>query len=345
MIAIPTLLYGCATTQYKTQESGAIAGVAAIRAPASIPKKTMVVEGTLASVKTVSILVPKSIPKNISSDRSHLQKLTMSREFITDSYTSERSKNNKGNKKINSIKPTGKTQPRAVILLENTMIPSSLWDVEDYNFTVRRKNIEICKGFMKMQTVENVRQDVIKTGDMLKANSKNHVITYMPVLGRNKNNIPSDPEDCKTLIEYGYDYTSSKEELLFIFKDKKLGKSPYLAVYESLSSPYTSMILSIGDLSYESIGVLGSKWPELIMKVYQHGDKIDPRIGVAVMLANDNSLKAAQKDVMWRNIKIGVSGTTCGVVLASSTVTLSALLGTPACKDFVFRAMDTLGYS
>ncbi len=320
LITIPTLLYGCATTQYKMQESGAIAGAAAIRAPASIPKKT-------------------------SSDGSHLQKLTMSRDFITDSYTRTNSNNTKGNKKINSIKPTGKTQPRAVILLEDSMIPSSLWKIEDYNLTVRKKNIEICKGFMKMQTVEDVRKDGIETGNKEKANSKNHVITYMPVLGRNKNNIPSDPEDCKTFIEYGYDYKSSKEELSFIFKDKKLGKSPYLAVYESPSSPYTSMILSIGDLSYESISVLGSKWPELIMKVYQHGSEIDPGIGVAIMLANDNSLKASEKEALLRNIKIGFTGTTCGVVLASSTVTLSALLGTPVCKDFVSKAMDALGYS
>ncbi len=290
--------------------------------------------------------VPMSNAGKTTGDGSHLKEVPMSRDFIMDSYNENTAaENSKGNQKINSIKPTGDTQPRAVILLENRILPSSWWKIKDYNFTVRKKNIELCKGFMKLQTVEALEKEGIKTGDILKADRKNHVITYMPANGANRNNLPSSPNGCQAFIKNGYDYENSAEELSFIFEDKKLGKSPYLAVYESPSSPYSSMILSIGDLSPEAINVLASKWPELIMKVYQRGDNIDPQIGIAVMLENDNSLKAAQRDAMWRNIKVAVTGATCGGALAGSTVTLNALLATPSCKKFIEQARDALGYS
>lgn len=312
LIGISILLYGCAAPQYKMQ--------------------------------TAQVVKPR--PDKTVGDGSHLKNVTMSRNFVTDSYNKNTNGGNtEGNEKINSIKPIGDTQPRAVILLENRILPSSLWIIKDYSLNVRKKNIEICKGFMKLQTVEAVEKNGIDTGDILKADRKNHVITYMPANGINNNNLPSGPEGCQAFVKSGYDYESSAEELSFIFKDKKIGKSPYLAVYESPSSPYTSMVLSIGDLSPEAINVLASKWPELIMKVYQHGDSIDPQIGIAVMLENDNSLKAAQKDAMWRNIRIGISGTTCGVVLAGSTITLNALLATPACKYFIDQATEALGYA
>lgn len=285
-----------------------------------------------------------SLPQR--GDGSHLKDVPMSRDFIMDSYDRNSGKiSAQGNNKINSIKPTGDTQPRAVILLENRILPSSWWKISEYNLAVRKKNIEICKGFMKLQTVGELEGEGIETGDILKANRKNHVITYMPTNGINRSNLPSNPDDCQTFIESGYDYQSAEEELSFIFEGKKLGKSPYLAVYESPSSPYSSMILSIGDLSPEAISVLSSKWPELIMKVYQRGDNIDPQIGIAVMLDNDNALKAAQKDAMWRNIRIAVTGATCGGALAGSTVTLNVLLATPSCKIFVEQAKDALGYS
>jgi hypothetical protein len=309
LIAISSILYGCASTGSSD-------------APLSAP----------VFDKTVG-------------DGSHLKKLPMSRDFIMDSYDNSKANNAMGSQKINSVKPSGDTQPRAVILLENTMIPSSVWKLWDYRWNVRKKNIEICKGFMKLQTVEAVEENGIKTGDFLKADRKNHVITYMPANGTNKNNLPSQPQGCDSFISNGYDYISASEELAFILEDKKIGKSPYLAVYESPSSPYSSMILSIGDLSPEAISVLSSKWPELIMKVYQHGDSIDPTIGIAVMLENDASLRQAQKDAMWRNIKIAVSGATCGGALVGSTVTLNTLLATPACKDFIDRASDAMGYS
>ena len=216
---------------------------------------------------------------NLQRDESYFAEVPMSRDFIMDSYDRNIGMiSSEGNYKINTIKPTGDTEPRAVILLENRILPSSWWKLKDYNFTVRKKNIELCKGFMKLQKVDDLEREGIETGNILKSNRKNHIITYMPAKGTNRNNLPSNPDDCQTFIENGYDYQSAAEELSFILEGKKLGKSPYLAVYESPSNPYTSTILSIGDLSPEAISVLSSKWPELIMKVYQRGYNIDPQI-------------------------------------------------------------------
>ena len=306
----------------------------------------MNIKSPISLVAMTTLLYGCMSTGNYQRDEAYFAEVPMSRDFIMDSY--DRSAvvvSSEGNHKINTIKPTGDTEPRAVILLENRILPSSWWKLKDYNFTVRKKNIELCKGFMKLQRVDDLEREGVETGDILKSNRKNHVITYMPAKGTNRNNLPSNTDDCQTFVESGYDYQSAAEELSFIFKGEKLGKSPYVAVYESPSNPYTSMILSIGDLSPEAISVLSSKWPELIMKVYQRGDNLDPQLGVAVMLANDPSLQMAQKDAMWKNIKITFKGAVCTGILASSTVSLTTLMATPSCQGAIEETKDALGYS
>lgn len=285
-------------------------------------------------------------PDKVVGDGSHLMGLSMTRDFILESRSNYpetdadfQKHGAQGSKKIFSIKPTGYVQPRAVILLENKILPSSPWNIRDYNLNVRRKNIEICEGFMTLPlATPGTSPDSQQIRD-------NEVITYMPAKTANKNTLPKVPKDCSSFISEGYDYESSKEELLFVLKDnKKMGKSPYLAVYESPTSPYSSMILSLGTLSPQGITELASRWPELITNVYKLGDSIDPTIGIALMLQNDKSLQRAQDKAAVEKMEVAITGATCGGALAGSTITLGALLATPACLEFVKKAAWSMGY-
>ena len=328
LVAISSILYGCST----------------ISTPDSVFD---------------SVVAPNTIENDnkVVGDGSHLKLLPMSRDFLMDSPDNFqavdadfRKIGSKGNKKIFSIKPTGDTKPRTVILLENNIIPSSVWDWRDYNFRVKSKNIEICKGFMKLQTVEDIENEGKKDGEILKADKNNHVITYMLAKGENKNNLPKYPEDCNDFISKGYDYASASEELYFILGDNKLGKSPYLAIYESPESLYSSMILSVGELSPEAIALLSSQWSELVMNVYQKGkiiepkEKFDPRVGIAIMLKQSSALQSAENQAVVGNIKIGVTAGMCGGALAASTITLNTLFATPVCAKFIKDAATALGY-
>lgn len=351
LIALSPLLYGCATKRATSD---------VVIAPLGIPGQGSYTGPPPQQGYTGYV-------DKVIGDGSHLLDLPMSRDFIMDSYDKSQAANAKGSKKIFSIKPTGDIKPRAVVLLENKILPSSDWKeqistinkkkISAINPNVQRKNIDICKGFMKLPSAESMEIYGKQMGDALKSDRKNHVISYMPVIGSNKNNLPERPEDCNRFIKNGYDYANAAEELSFILGDKKLGKSPYLALYESPSSPYSSMVLSLGSLSPESITLLASNWPELIMKVYMHGDSIDPTIGIAVMLSRDPSLQQAQKDAMWKNMKIAVSATTCAVTIIgggyaatlvpmspTTFITLGSLIKKPSCKKFVDQASYALGY-
>lgn len=318
-IAITTALYGCvSTTDYMAP-------------PPPDPSPTV---------------IPDYGPIKSVGDGSHLIGLSMTRDFILESRekspeidTNFQEKGSKGSKKIFSIKPTGSVQPRAVILLENRMLPSSTWKIWEYNWNVRRKNIEICEGFM------NLPQATTGTLPGSQQTRDNEVITFMPAKTGNENNLPKQPKDCSNFISKGYDYESSTEELLFVLKDnKKMGKSPYLAVYESPTSPYSSMILSLGTLSPQGITELGSRWPELITSVYKFGDSIDPTIGIAVMLHHDESLQRAEDKAAVEKMEVLITGATCGGKLVGSTLTLGALLATEDCFSFIEKAAWLMGY-
>lgn len=105
------------------------------------------------------------------------------------------------------------------------------------------------------------------------------------------------------------------------------------------------MILGFGLASPESIAILAKNWPELLAKVYQTGDPLDPVVAVATMLNHDPALKEAEKDAMWKNISIVATGVACGGALAAGTpISLATLLATPACKIAYDEAKKRLGY-
>lgn len=321
LIAITSALYGCAAT------------------PSLIDPNPVITENG----------------DKVISDGSHLKGVPMSRDFITNSKISEeiqasfKEKGSKGSEKIFSIKPTGTTQPRAVILLEKKMFRIDLdsrWKIAELNTKVRRKNIDICQGFMKLTPTTVMQEIGKKTGDALKAERNNHVITYMPATGNNKK-LPKNADDCASFITKGYDYENAETELSFILgESERVGRSPYLAVYESPTSPYSSMVLSLGKLSPQAITLLASEWPELIMKVYKHGNNIDPVAGIAVMLDNDKALVRAEEENIAENIEIITQGGFCGMAAASSPVSLTVgvILTLPACTKFVKDSAIAMGY-
>lgn len=317
-----------------------------IKLPISLIAASSILYGCSASMQphfliahphALSSTTPISQPvvdKTIN-DGTHIKDLPLSRDFILDAYT--KSSLEPGNPKINSIKPQGTTKPRAVLLLDDNPLP--------FNWNVRKKNIMICEGFMSLPSSADLENYGKNQWDENLSNKKNHLITYMPAL--NNNSLPRQSGDCSTFIAHGYDFINSKNEISHLLnKSKKLGKAPYLTVYESPFSPYSSMILSLGQLTPEAISQLTKNWPELMIKVYTHGGNIDDlTIGIATMLKDDPILNKAQEDGQWKNIQIAITGTTCGGALAASTVTLNTLLATPACVKFYNDAKEALGYS
>lgn len=337
LVAIATVLYGCETTKLPKTS---------IKPP---PPSQIIVDDSPVKI------INKSFEGKVVSDGSHLKSVPMSRDFVTDSKISEeiqanfKEKGSKGSEKIFSIKPTGMIQPRAVILLEKKIFRLDLdsrWKIKDFNAKVHRKNIDICQGFMKLTPTTVMQELGKKTDDALKAERNNHVITYMPAIGNNKR-LPKNADDCDSFITKGYDYKNAEAELSFILgESERLGNSPYLVVYESPQSPYSSMILSLGNLSPHSITLLASEWPELIMKVYEHGDNIDPVAAVAYMLENDKALLRAEEENIAENIEIITQGGYCGIAAASSPVSLTVgvILALPACTKFIKDAAVATGY-
>lgn len=332
LLALSSILYGCTSSTISPNLPEA-SPVIVEHAPSPVP--IIINESTTITIDESATEGHPPIKTN--SDGTHLKGLPMTRDFIMDSRDDFKDtedlfqeKGSKGSKKIFSIKPTGNIQPRAVILLK----PPSLWDL-----TVRKKHISLCEGFMTLPPATPDDGTASKQADR-----NNEVITFMPVKGTNPNNILLSPGKCGNFIKTNYDYASAQAELDFILAGKDIGKSPYLAVYESPQSPYSSMVLSLGTLSPDAISVLTENWSDLIMKVYKHGDSIDPTMGTATMLALDPRLQQAQRDAKWRYIKIAVRGATCGGAIAASTVTLDTLFTTAACKDFIIQAADEMGY-
>lgn len=308
-----------------------------------------------------------TIPENgdkVIGDGSHLLGIPMTRDFIMNpsAYTSEANANyqkavikvsekissgqkttsNLPDKKIFSIKPVGDVKPRAVILLKKGKISNP------NQWTVRKKNITVCEGFMTLPTATSVGSPGSQQV------RDNEVITFMPINSMDKESIPLSSKDCEKFIsdKDGYDYVSASQELAFILDGRDIGRSPFLAIYESPKSPYSSMVLSLGELSPDALRVLTQSWPELITKVYQHGKKVDPKdgkidpvSGIATMLLFDPKLKQAQSDAKWGYMKIGLTGAICGGAFTASTITLNTLIATPACSKFILDAADAFGYT
>lgn len=297
--------------------------------------------------KHISKVKSKENTSSTISDGSHLRGLPMTRDFILDSYDNFQSfdstfkqAGSKGSKKIFSIKPTEDTKPRAVILLNRKVFRKEEGSgLPKLDLTISRKNITLCEGFMTLPPA------TAGTSAESREARKNEVITFLPILGGNANNTLSSPDDCQQALKSNYDYNSAKEELDFILTGFNKGRSPYLAVYESEKSPYSSMILSLGELSPKAIKVLSTDWSELITKVYENGDSIDPVVAMATMLSYDPILQQAQQDSNWTNISIAIRAATCGgAVVAGSVITLGAFMSTPTCMTAIEAAADAMGY-
>lgn len=233
-----------------------------------------ILSGCMTTVSTPSAIskgITGKLPDKTLSDGTHIKDLPMSRDFILEvPDPTPTTKVMAGNPKINSIKPDnqGTTKPRAVVLLDNNPFP--------FNLNVRRKNIIVCEGFMSLPSVDLLEQEGKNKGDEKSANRKNHLITYMPA--QKDAELPNTSKDCSKFISKGYDFINSKDEILYLIDKgnfKKIAKSPYIAIYESRTSPYSSMILSLGQLNPVAINRLTSNWPELLVKVYNHGDNIE----------------------------------------------------------------------
>lgn len=292
----------------------------------------------------------------VIGDGSHLLGLPMTRDFIMNSsgYSTEvngnyqralvrvskevnsgdRKTKNIPDKKIFSIKPVGDTKPRAVILLKKTDIR------KPKEWTVRKKNITVCEGFMSLPPA--------KPGSSPGSQQvrDNEVITFMPVNSMNEKDQPLTSKNCKKFIsdKNGYDYASALQELNFILDGRNIGRSPYLAIYESPKSPYSSMILSLGELHPNTIAVMSKNWPELVANVYQHGSNIDPVAGIATMLLYDPKLKQAEYDGKSDYLKILVTGATCAGTLSTGPISIGTLLTIPACGKLIKDTADAFGY-
>lgn len=290
----------------------------------------------------------------VLSDGCHLLNLPMTRDFILESQKNLKLEKG-GDPKINAIKPMGDTKPRAVILFNNRLT----WT----NILVREKNMELCKGFINLPKVIDVEEQGRQINNDKEKDRKNHVITYMPTTVRNINTLPKTSNDCGAFLTAGYDYRSAENELNFILSQQNINRgkgdnsasgleisrrqnnSPYIVVYESPQRPYSSMILGFGSASLESIAISAKNWPELLAKVYQTGDPLDPIVAVVTMLNHDPALKEEEKDAMWKNITIVATGVACGGALTAGTpISLATLLATPACKIAYDDAKKRLGY-
>jgi len=292
----------------------------------------------------------------VISDGSHILGLPMTRDFIMnpEGYSNEVDTNyrkalikvkediksgdrktpNLPNIKIFSIKPVEDTKPRTVILLKKT----DIWKLNEW--TVRKKNITVCEGFM---TLPPATPDGLSGSQQVR---DNEVISFMPVNSMDEKDLPLTSKDCNKFIsdENGYDYASALQELNFILDGRSIGRSPYLAVYESPQSPYSSMVLSLGELQPKTIAAMTKNWPELITNVYKYGNNIDPVAGITTMLLVDPKYKEIQDAANLDYLKILVTGATCAGTLSTGPISIGALLTIPACGKLIKDTADAFGY-
>lgn len=255
------------------------------------------------------------------SDGSHLP-APDKKEFYTRSFTDRSG--------LKETFPTNNQAPRAYLLMtKNIEIP---------HLTKRAKNLALCQGFMDLPFAYEVlrKENAPKLDDQ--------VITYMYVKNLDYP-FPTTPPTCNTFIDKVYDYKLAKEEITRILGPHPKGKAPYIVLIESKTSPHSSMVLSLGDLSAGSIRVLAKKWPILIRNVYLHGAAIDPTIGISMTIDNDPELIESEKQALRDKISILTKSLTCGAALAGTTITYASVLAAPECTKAVRETAELLGYS
>lgn len=267
-----------------------------------------------SSISTIPVWKTKS-------DSSHLPDPDK-KDFYTRSFTDKSG--------LPETYPKSSHAPRAYLLMTKNF--------EFKHMTKRAKNLALCQGFMDLPFAYEVleKENAPKLEDQ--------VITYMFVENV-KYPIPTTPATCSTFIDRVYDYSLSEDEINRILGQHPKGKSPYIVLIESKTSPYSSMVLSLGDLSAESIRVLSKKWPILIKNVYIHGAAIDPTIGISMTIDNDPELKESEKKAIRDKISILVDSVSCGIAIGGTTVTYATILATSSCKKAIQKTAKELGYS
>lgn len=262
---------------------------------------------------------------NIDSDKSNSPVFSNVR-YIKDIAT-----------KIEETRPEPNAMyPTTVILMNNKILSGNSW----FNIspTVRAKNRAMCQGWLRL---EHRNPDDDRKKDSPEAKK---IYNYMLVNSKDRKSL----ENCTALIA-NYNYTEADAELTRIFNSLSsttqlsMNDSPYLALYESKSSPRNSMILPLGELSAKEIEVLVADWENLIAKTYSIGTPFDPYIGLAILIQNNPNIAAAKRENMLENVKIITYVGTCAASV-TPPLSLAALISIPACQQAYTDIKKKLGY-
>lgn len=208
----------------------------------------------------------------------------------------------------------------------------------DINATVRAKNYAMCNGWLRLESRTKEDNRDIEEFDAKK------IYNYMLVQSLKPQNL----NNCTHLI-HDYNYDEATAELTKIFNglpptsNLSLNDSPYLALYEPKTSPRTSMILPLGDLSAKEISVLVADWENLIAKAYSIGTPFDPYLGLAILIQNNPNITAAKRENLLENIKITAYVGTCAATV-TPPFSLTALIAIPSCQQAYNEIKEKLGY-
>ena len=226
--------------------------------------------------------------------------------------------------------------PTTVILMNNKILSGDSWF--NINLTVRAKNFAMCNGWLRLhpQTKEDDRNT--------DAPDAQKIYNYMLVKSFDSQSL----NNCNHLIN-NYNYDEANAELTKIFNSLhsknslSINDSPYLVLYESQSSPLSSMILPLGDLSAKEIAVLVADWENLISKAYSIGTPFDPYIGLATLIKNNPNIDAAKRENLLENFIITAYVGTCAASI-TPPFSLSTLISIPSCQQAYKEIKEKLGY-
>lgn len=224
------------------------------------------------------------------------------------------------------------TYPTTILLL-------SPWNLK--NPLVIAKNKAVCKGWGNLKASnENDRAN--------DARDAKKIYNYMLVNTTGLSNPTTRNmlfSDCDLLLKT-YNYIEAKTELNKIISQQlpqlSPNDAPYLAIYASQSSPFSSMILPLGDLSTAEIEVLVADWENLISEAYRIGEPFDPYLGLGMLIKNHPKIPDAKRQNLIKNIQIVVYVGTCGATL-TPPFSLATLISTPACVEAYNEIRQKIG--
>lgn len=231
------------------------------------------------------------------------------------------------------------TMPKKDAVYPTTVLLLSPWNIQ--NPLVIAKNKAMCKGWSNLK--------VANAGDRQNdAQDAKKIYNYMLVNTTSLNN-PNTRKtlfsDCDILLK-NYNYPEAKKEIDSIISQQLKHLSPhdapFLAIYASQSSPHSSMILPLGDLSTAEIQVLVADWERLISEAYRIGEPFDPYIGLGVLIKNHPNIPDAKRQNLLKNIQIVFYVGTCGSKLVPP-FSLATLVTTPACVQAYNEIREKIG--